>query len=129
MGRPLPKTILSNLPIIANLGNGNVAAWLIRQRTTDTFIATDGANQLKVTLQAETPSSVGQAQCLITTPLGDQAVSKISRHRVRTFNGHTFNWVIENPSSYQASFLPADFSYVSINEKLLTINGRHLIIN
>lgn len=103
MGRPLPPKILLSednpIPVYADLGSGATDAWIIRQRGTHTFDATDGAITFTVKLQEHAPEAPGQAQCIIDTLDGDKVVRQISMNHVKTFDDEVFQWFFEGDLS------------------------------
>lgn len=112
MGRPLPKKFFEQenlrIPVLADLGNGNVEAWLIGQERTGGYIATDGVDRSLVLLIDGLPSAPGQAQCVVDTVYGDKNVRQINRNHVKTFEGKTLQWVYANPANGQGAFKISD---------------------
>lgn len=127
MGRPITKQLLNSISVQANLGSGTVSAWLIAQKGTSTYIATDGTNSLKVKLQAGTPSAAGQAQCSVVTPSGTEYLRTITSNVIKTFSGNTYRWVEEGATGGDAS-LSETYKYLILNNQFLTLNGKYLIL-
>jgi len=89
MGRPLRKkffgalaTAGNQISLTADLGAGNVTAWVLEQKGVGKFKATDGTDTAIVKLQATAPAAPGQARCELAL-VGDAATSAV------TFNATT----------------------------------------
>lgn len=72
MGRPVKKanfgstgTAGAQIQLTADLGSGNVSAYIVKQKTATLFVASDGSATANVKLQAATPTAPGQARCLV----------------------------------------------------------------
>lgn len=93
MGRPLSKKDISKkIYVKAFIGNAVVDAWITEQVGTNSYVVTDGVSEIKVQLQATTPTIEGQAQLLIETSDGSFVARTLQQNQVKVFSGEVFTW-------------------------------------
>ena len=111
MGRPLPKKLFTELGLTPSTKDGmqlkltlawipgapapTSSAWIVRQKGTHKFIATDGTFTGVVFLQSAESLVVTEGTATIrVTPFGQPAehARSIQIHRVKTFEGNEYSW-------------------------------------
>lgn len=113
MGRPLPKKFFGDtadagnqIQVLADLGSGAVLAWIIEQKGSNYYIATDGTDILKVELLDAAPAAPGEAQCIGTTSGGPVNVRQINMNDAKGFDSITYDWSFDAPVSAKDMQLP-----------------------
>lgn len=111
MGRPLPKKLFTELGLTPSTKDGmqlnlsltwipgapaaTSSAWIVRQKGTSKFIATDGTYTGVIFLQsAESLVNKEGTATLQVTPFGKSTehARSIQMHRVKTFEGNEYTW-------------------------------------
>lgn len=90
----------------ADLGNGEVTAWVISQTSTSEYKLTDGTDVMDCTL-VETISGTGEAVLSCYPHSGsEEKVSILTQHRMKTFEGNDYDWKVTTEMNGQSQLTP-----------------------
>lgn len=104
MGRPLNKRYFGDpaldgqqLLVEADLGNGPVTGWIIRQKGTRLYDITDGVDTLRCRLVEEI-TKPGDAKISVIPFSGpNENARTLQAHRVKTWEGNDVVWRLTAP--------------------------------
>ena len=118
MGRPLPKKLFTEAGLTPSTKDGmqmnlslawlpgalapTTHAWIVRQKGTHKFVASDGTFTGVVFLQSDESLVTQEGTATIqVTPFGlaSEHAKSIQMHRVKTFEGNEYTWNPTVPAS------------------------------
>jgi hypothetical protein len=132
MGKPIKKINFGDpssptatgkeIQMQADLGNGEVTAWVIEQTSTSEYKLTDGTDILDCELKPEV-QEVGDA-VLLCYPFtgGSETVRVLTQHRMKTFEFSNYDWVENTEANGQAQ-LTSDAPTVPFTAVITSVDG------
>lgn len=132
MGKPIKKINFGDpssptatgkeIQMQADLGNGEVTAWVIEQTSTSEYKLTDGTDILDCELKPEV-QEVGDA-VLLCYPFtgGSETVRVLTQHRMKTFEFSNYDWVENTEANGQAQ-LTSDAPTVPFAAIITAVDG------
>ena len=118
MGKPIKKINFGDpnspsasgkeITMQADLGNGEVTTWVIEQTRTSSYKLTDGTDILDCTLKESTESEGDAVLTCYPHQGSPEKVRVLTQHRMKTFEGSSYDWVDNTEKVGQAQLAQAD---------------------